>query len=240
MKTVLLCGAAIAGLLALQGTSNAADVRPVIVAAPPISPWYASIFAGAAWPSTVVGQYYGSSTLDLQMDTGFIFGGAIGHRWMPGFRSEIELSFLHHDVDDDNFMYDGWCGPYSDCSAHGSVRATFLMANTWWEPSSLFFGPSFRPYIGGGLGVAWVHPDLTLYDDSDYVWNESRLSPAAQFGLGIVWSHAPGGIEWDLGYRAKAILNTTFAASDSCNNACSAVDVQWGEHILQLGVNFRF
>src|SRR6476620_5400767 len=96
MKTILLCGAALASLLALQGTSNAADARRPVVVVPQVSPWYASIFGGAAWPSTVVGQYYGSSTLDLQMDTGFIVGGTLGMYWHPNFRSEVELSFLHH------------------------------------------------------------------------------------------------------------------------------------------------
>ena len=240
MKTILLCGAALASLLALQGTSNAADARRPVVVVPQVSPWYASIFGGAAWPSTVVGQYYGSSTLDLQMDTGFIVGGTLGMYWHPNFRSEVELSFLHHDVNDDDFMYSGWCGG-SGCSANGSVGAGFLMVNTWWQPSVMPFGHDVRPYIGGGFGVAWVRPDLTLYDDSDYVWNETRLAPAAQFGLGIIWSHG-GGWEWDLGYRAKAVLNTTFAASDShCSGAaCSAVDVQWVDNIIQIGANFHF
>jgi opacity protein-like surface antigen len=237
-KAILLCGAAIASLVVLHGAANAADVRAVVVP-PPVQPWYASIFGGWASPSTVVGQYFGSSTLDLQMDTGFIFGFALGYRVNPNIRSEIELSFVHHNVADGDFMYPGWCDG-TGCTADGSVGATFLMGNTWFEHGGLFLGPGIRPYIGGGLGVAWVHPDLTLYDDSDYVWNQGRLAPAAQFGLGIIWQHAPGGIEWDLGYRAKAILNTTFTAADSCETACSAVDVQWAEHIFQIGANFHF
>jgi opacity protein-like surface antigen len=235
MKTTLLCGAALASLLALQGTSSAADARRPVVVVPAASPWYASIFGGVAWPSTVVGQYYGSSSLDLQMDTGFIVGGTLGMYWHPNFRSEVELSFLHHDVNDDSFLV----RPSNDGEIHGSVGAGFLMVNTWWQPSVMPFGHDVRPYIGGGFGVAWVRPDLTLYDDSDYVWDQTRLAPAAQFGVGIIWSHL-GGIEWDLGYRAKAVLNTTFAAGDSCTFACSAVDVQWVDHVLQIGANFHF
>jgi opacity protein-like surface antigen len=141
-------------------------------------------------------------------------------------------------VNDDEFLNPD-APYYNQGEAHGSVGAGFLMVNTWWQPSVMPFGHDVRPYIGGGLGVAWVRPDLTLFDDSDYVWNETRLAPAAQFGLGIIWSHG-GGWEWDLGYRAKAVLNTTFAAADSCTFACSAVDVQWVDNIIQIGANFHF
>jgi opacity protein-like surface antigen len=82
----------------------------------------------------------------------------------------------------------------------GHVSAVSLMANAWYE-FDLGNSSPVRPFIGGGIGIAWVdvHDILEVHfptksgtsfysqglhgDDSGFAW---------QLGAGLAWEVSPG------------------------------------------------
>jgi opacity protein-like surface antigen len=201
---------------------------------------YASVFVGFVAPTKVTGQYYGSSTIDLDAGFGFVGGVTVGTQLLPNARIEGELSFAHQVVDDPDFMPQWNCAP-GDCTAVGSLTTSYLLANIWWDYD---LGGGITPYVGGGVGAALVNPNIVLYDDTDYAWNAPSLAPAAQLGAGVLIDVADN-MKVDVGYRAKAVLGATFADStDPCNQpgngACAAVGVMYVQHILQAGLTLEF
>ncbi|MEW5727795.1 MAG: outer membrane beta-barrel protein [Pseudomonadota bacterium] len=81
---------------------------------------------------------------DIGRDDGYATHLAFGHKY-GRFRGEAEL---------------GW--KLTDASPGGDVAAASLMANGYWDIRT---GTRFVPYLGGGLGLAWVDVDGALDDD---------------------------------------------------------------------------
>lgn len=80
--------------------------------------------------------------------TGYAVGGAIGFRYDNGFRTELEYRYQSSDIDEVRFNAGApTAAPDASLSAH------LLMTNVIYE-----FRNSSRltPYIGGGVGAAWV------------------------------------------------------------------------------------
>src|SRR5690606_36340492 len=111
----------------------------------------------------------------------------------------------------------------------GSISTIYLLGNVWWD---FDIGGGFTPYVGGGVGAAWVMPNISLYegggyDPFEYAWDVPSLAPAAQIGAGVRYDFADN-MKLDLGYRGKAVLGAHFADSQgSCEGACDAVDIMY-------------
>ena len=235
MRHLLLGAVAASAMIMGAAQASAADVD--YVAPPETGGVYAGIFAGVTFPSDIKGQYYGSTDLEIDADTGFIVGGVLGTSITPNLRGEFELSYAQNDVDDECLVansFGGWCDDDND-SIDGDLGTLFLLGNVWYD----FHFAGISPYIGGGVGAAIVMPDLTLYDDDDYEWSENRLSAAGQLGVGFIWGFSDN-MALDIGYRAKAVLGGTFSDGDACENACSAEDITYVLHTVQLGLTFGF
>jgi outer membrane immunogenic protein len=244
MKIALLGTVVAAGIAISGGSAFAADLRMPMHSEPAMSPalsgLYASVFAGAVFPQTVTGQYFGSSNLDLQTQTGYAIGAAVGTHVTPNLRAELEFSYVHHGVSDDDFMSTGFsnfrCSGLGGCAADGSLSTLYMLGNAWYD---IDMGNGFTPYVGGGVGAALVMPDLVLYGDPKDVWNQARLAPAGQLRVGVKWNIADN-LALDVGYRAKAVMAGVFAEANSCKNACSAVGVSYVDQTVQAGLTFGF
>jgi outer membrane immunogenic protein len=110
---------------------------------------------------------------DMETDSGFAFGGVLGHKWAFGLRAEGEISFRQNDLDNIN-----------GASVNGDTSAFSVMGNAWYD---IFTGTPFVPYVGGGLGLARVRLDSSTLDvdDSDMVF-------AWQIGGGVGYEISPG------------------------------------------------
>lgn len=237
----------VAAMCLIAPQALGADVLQTIDYGPALtSPtMYASVFAGFVAPTVVTGSYFGSTAVELDAGFGFAGGVAVGTNVTSNLRGELELSFTHHGVDDDDFAPVWDCDP-GTCDARGSMSTIYLLGNAWFD---FDMGSGFTPYVGGGVGAAWVIPNISLYegqgyDPFEYSWDEGSLAPAAQLGFGLRYD-VTDSMKLDLGYRAKAVLGARFGDSEfSCsqggNGACDVVDMMFIDHVVQAGLTFQF
>jgi opacity protein-like surface antigen len=227
MRHTLKYAAAGAAMFLAAGQAAAADLEEAVSGCNCYGGPYISLFAGATFDAQdPEGSYEGSYTYTFDTDTGFLVGGAIGAHITPNFRGEVELSFKSHDIDGvDDSDGDAITG------ASGDVDIFFVLANFWYD----FDMGAFTPYIGGGVGVAKVNADLTLYDSYD--WDVDNWTLAGQVGAGLQWKFADN---WglDLGYRLKATSPVDFEQGDGASY--NITGVSFVEHVVQLGLTFGF
>src|SRR5215208_7737379 len=209
MKKLLLGGACAASLLlALTPLAQAADMP---VPEPVGLGWYVSIFGGASFAkdedfSAVNSVYYGGYGFydlffdaDLDLDTGFMVGAALGASFNEWLRGEVEVSGNFHDVSGEAYFYSDRYNSYTDLDLDGDENALFVLANLWID---LPIGGFFKPYIGGGVGAGRIDLELTGdYNGSNYdIIDDAGWGFAYQVGGGVAFEVAPN---WaiDIGYR---------------------------------------
>ena len=232
MKKTLLMAVAAAALTLAAGQAQATDYAP----AAENGGWYVSIFGGISFPDDAEGQYFGSTTYAIDLDTGFLVGAAVGSTlWSDNVRGEIEVSYLNHDA---NEFVETNGDDRSDMS--GDIGQWFLLANLWhdWHTDT-----GFTPYFGGGLGIGWVEPDLDREDDDNGFgdFDEGTAGFAGQLGAGVKWEFTES-VALDIGYRFKALIATDLENkgaifSDGC---CSLTSTDFYSHNVQLGVTVGF
>ncbi len=183
-------------------------------------------YARVAFGSTIRG------TLDVDSDTGFVLGGAVGYRWDNGLILEIEGAYRRNKLDfgfggvaegfgtarfvnnsttefAESFLY-GTEGTASG-TGDGHVDAWSIMANAWYEFE--LGNTNWRPYLGGGIGIAWVSlngrgtitPNFGSETEalaSDFIGSffggaEGFIGPATQHHINI--DAKESGFAWQLG-----------------------------------------
>ena len=149
-----------------------------------------------------------------------------GYGFGNGLRSEIELGGRTNGVDKLN----GNAVTQSD----GRVNAYSAMLNLLYDINT---GTAFTPYIGGGIG--WAFLDVNdakringfSVDDSD-----NRF--AYQGIVGVAYSLSP---QWKLSldYRYFATLDPEFTAKNSAGTSVK-VDSDYNTHSVMLGLRYHF
>jgi opacity protein-like surface antigen len=230
MRHTLKYAAAGAAMFLAAGQAAAADM--IEEAVPGCNCYggpYISLFAGAAFDAQdPKASYEGSYTYQLDTDTGFIVGGALGTHITPNFRGEVELSFKSFDIDDVKDSVG------ASLTGGGDVDIFFVLANFWYD---FQMGP-FTPYIGGGVGVAKIDGDFNT-DSGEYVWDADRWTLAGQVGAGARWMFTDN-LGLDLGYRLKATSPVDFEPDFDTSATYNQTGVSFVEHIVQLGITFDF
>jgi opacity protein-like surface antigen len=256
MKKLLLGGACAASLLlALTPLAQAADIEPV--PEPVGLGWYVSVFGGASFAkdenfyvlnSYYVGSpsfsdFYQSFDADLDLDTGFMVGAALGASFNDWLRGEVEVSGNFHDVTGSGYYYNDTycCGTYSgDVDLDGDENALFVLANLWVD---LPFGGMFKPYIGGGVGAGRIDLELTGdYNGTDLdIIDDAGWGFAYQVGGGVAFEVAPN---WaiDVGYRYKAINNVDLELEDdvTLGGDNDEIEKDYKSHNVLVGLRFGF
>lgn len=196
--------------------------------------WYLSIFGGAYFADSIeaddgspaFGQYF-----DFDSDMGWTIGAAVGAQLTENFRGEVELSTGMVDLT--GVTISGFADPINDFSsplADGSASATYLLANVWFDIPT---GSGFTPYIGGGLGAAYVKATGTLPAPLNDEIDLEGWGWAYQVGAGVKVDVADN-IALDLGYRYKAIVDADLEG----NGDDAIADI--GSHVVQVGLTFGF
>ncbi|WP_137389109.1 outer membrane protein [Rhodoligotrophos defluvii] len=267
MRNMLYAGVAGAAMILGASGAFAADLytppppEQVIAPAPvPVGGWYVGVFGGAAFPLSMdtEGAFYDESGPvtalygfdgKTHFDTGWLVGGNIGYEMGNGLRGEIEVSYMQAgndklkgtfyeivDVDGDTFVDEFGVS----AKAKDDLSATFVLANLWYDFN---MGGLFKPYIGGGVGVAFVDQSLKV---GGVKWiDDSTTNFAFQAGGGIKWALSEA-IDLDLGYRFKGALDAKLKDSGAYvyPGGVDAYAAQTKDdlfiHTVQAGLTFRF
>ena len=166
MKSAML------GAIAVVSMSPLAFSSAAFVQAAP----YVSLGGGVNMPSSSSVDYRNSAVVpkvngNTSFNTGYIFSGALGYRFENGFRTEAEINFRKSGVDS-----------IAGTDAAGKQRVLGLMGNVLYD-----FGDinSFRPYIGGGVGVGWNK------------WSSVSAGPSTTFPIGTaIYSDKDAALQW--------------------------------------------
>ena len=229
-KTLLLATVAAAGLALGIASADAADIE----AAPEPAGWYVSLFGGVSWLEDVDADYTydsGDSTVHVSTDSGFILGGAVGTHLLDTLRVELEVAYSENDAD--GFAPD--TDPPSD--AIGTFNIFTVMGNAWLDlPLTEFF----KPYVGGGAGLAFVDADGIGYANDGVHFDSSETVFAAQVGAGLRWQLAEH-TALDIGYRYRGNEGPTFDVNNSHipNATDYHADWMWSHNVI-AGISFGF
>jgi len=266
MRKLLYSCVATAALALGVNAASAADLYtppPAEVAIAPapaaVGGWYVGIHGGAAfplamktsvdaaWEDTDVGDaggFFGNGK--THFDTGWLVGGTVGYEMGNGLRGELEVTYLNAG----NKKVKGLTGFYDDgqdvvftdgsLKAGGNLDATFVLANLWYDFNDT---GTFKPYVGGGLGVAFV--DQNLKAGGFKLIDDSSTNFAFQAGAGVKWAMSDA-LDLDLGYRFKGALDAklkdTRAWTDGtvagASFARSKDDLF--VHTVQVGLTYKF
>jgi opacity protein-like surface antigen len=191
-----------------------------LIAATPIDGWYSSAFGGYTYlPDNL---YHSTPYLyrnHTRYDAGYNAGGRLGFKSNP-MRYEGEVTYLHSNLK----RY--YTTPLQSNRIKGSTSATAAMVNIYYDFHD--FVPAIQPFLGIGLGYAWV---------------EGRLNNADTFGTANF--KASDGV---FAYQATAGLAYNFAENYALDIAYRFLGTQHIEpfgrrlqaNLATLGATYRF
>jgi opacity protein-like surface antigen len=242
MRLNLLAGACAASmLLALTPTVQAADID---VAPEPMGlSWYVSVFGGWSLPKDE--SFFFEDTAnsvevdgDINLDSGFMAGLAVGAHFSEWARAELEVSGNWHDAGGDVEADEPTSTDTFEVS--GEEDALFVMANLWID---LPVGEVIRPYVGGGLGFGRLDVDLIGEEtngSTDVIIDDSDWGFAYQLGAGVAFGFTPN-MAIDVGYRYKVINNADLQLSDDITDDNGGqIEKDYKSHNILVGLRFGF
>jgi|GEM_PF-2491047 len=174
--------------------------------------WYIAGRAGVdRIPSMdISGEFTG--TVELDFNTGYNVGGAIGYR-VDALRFEAEYLYIHSGVDDISIMDSVIEANNTVFSGQGRVRVHAGMGNMTFGLDHML-DIRIHPYIGGGIGYANVEVTGTNIDGIGEVFSGSHGTFAFQgiVGFGFyVMDNALITIDYRYFGTTKAQFNSTTA-----------------------------
>ncbi|MEX0853988.1 MAG: outer membrane beta-barrel protein [Bauldia sp.] len=214
MKKTLLGSVAVIGLVAYGSSASAQGM---------FDQSYFAVMGGGSWLGDIT--YDGPpslNTVGLDFETGFAGAAAFGFSTMSGFRLEGELSSRGNDVNPFTIGNEG--------VSAGSARFFALMANGWYDFNRT---GRFKPYIGGGIGVANVHlkvDEIGTVGGSGDIDDENCVF-AYQLGAGFGYQFAPRAT-FTMDYRYFGASSSFFASE----TAPYGVTDSFHNHSLMVGL----
>lgn len=162
-------------------------------AAAPIDGLYASLFGGYTYVSDNLSRnYYGLALTHASYDGGYNAGGRLGYKSNP-MRYEGEITYL--SVDAKRF----YVNEVRQRGVTGQSNAALAMVNVYYDFPEMV--PCIAPFIGGGLGYAWVEASLKSQRPLGTIrFKGSNGVFAYQGTLGITYNFAEN-YALDLAYR---------------------------------------
>jgi opacity protein-like surface antigen len=188
--------------------------------------WYGKAFGGATFPQSdsvdlrlegVPGFDAGG---DVDYDTGYVLGAAIGAYFTPNFATELEYAYRNSE----------WEGDEAG-SGETSSNAVMLNAVYWMGGAGARIGDyAVRPYFGGGLG--WANIDLGTDDFGDF---ERDSALAYQLFGGVAYDVTPN---WSL--MGELRWFGTDGGDTGSNDGFFLEDVQFSTFEVLVGAAYNF
>lgn len=177
---------------------------------------YVSGKLGIANPndSDVTDSYMPGYTLNVEMDSGFASGVALGYDFGNNMRLEGELAYQQNDVN--SIGYAGYSIP-----ASGDVTATTFGINGYYDFNN---ESPFTPFLTAGIGMAKVEVnDLAM----DYYWpvSDDDTVFAYKFGAGIGYA-----------INDRLTVDATYRYNGFADPEFETVTATYSSHNVYLGL----
>ena len=185
---------------------------------------YVSLFGGGVFAQDTH-MTYSSVDYMAEFKAGFTIGAAIGENLTENLRGEVEVAFQTYDVDG----VDDAGTPLTDTD--GTINSYFLLANLWRD----FDMGAFQPYVGGGLGMAFMDVDISYDTVNEYRAKGTDVALAAQVGSGVRFP-VTDSLTLDAGYRFKAAMGVFSEGWDGDNH----MSASHYTHVGQIGASWKF
>lgn len=191
----------------------------VVFASEGKGPYIAARFGGCFLNDSTLSEEGFPITVDTEFDTGMLFEGAVGYKFVGPYRIEGEVGYRKNDVD--KFSALG-----GSVAAGGDVDTLSFMLNGYVEIENQ---SSITPFLGAGIGYAKVSANdisipgfITLGSEDDSVF-------AYQFGAGIGFSATQNFII-DIAYKYFATSDPEF----------QSIKAEYGSHNITIGFRYVF
>ncbi|MHB1399323.1 MAG: outer membrane protein [Trichloromonadaceae bacterium] len=169
--------------------------------------------------------------LKSSYDNGIGFGLVFGKSYNNNLRIEGELGYRNNDLD---AFVDNDTGEI--LGAAGDITALSFLFNTYYDIAN----PSrFTPYLGAGLGGAYVSLDARTVDPEfgDIVFSDEALAFAYQLGTGVACK-LNRLLTLDLGYRYFSTAKLKFKDQDPSGD--NSFETDYSAHNIALGLRLAF
>lgn len=152
---------------------------------------YVSTFLGGHFLPDIV-----TDTLDAgapfseetyEQEAGFAARFAVGGYVNSHFRTEVELGFSRSNQSSIGEILVG-AATTTIYDGDGEIDTYTLMGNVWGDLPVFDGAWGLTPYVGGGIGVALVRPNMVYTAFPTFGPQESSVEFAAQLGTGINWA----------------------------------------------------
>lgn len=261
LKTILLAATAMAVCV---GSAQSADIiEPPIYQPPPevvpvkVGGWYLRGDIGYAHIATRGVRYFQGTNFtgefeEYSIGETWMIGGGIGYQATDYFRFDVTVDhYFETDFNGSsatNATCNGGVG-VCDFDDDADLNITTLMANAYLDLGNF---KGFTPYVGGGIGGAYVHwSDLTNdetcvagcggyipgdathpgYQDWQFAW-------ALHTGITYDYSH---NLKFDLGYTFTHIeAGRMFAFADGGGSGPQGFHEDIKIHAVKAGIRYTF
>lgn len=189
-------------------------------AATPIDGWYSGVFGGYAYlPGNIDKTTSGLTRNDAKYHWGYDTGASLGFKSNP-MRYEAELTYLNAGIDNFNVNGVQQTGPV------GYSESILGLANAYYDFPGITM--SVQPFLGVGIGYAWVRTKLNSTGPSSVTnFSASKSVFAYQATGGLTYNFAEN-YALNLGYR---YIGTTHVSS---------MGKMLQAHIANVGAVYRF
>jgi len=181
---------------------------------------YFSVFGGGTYVEDSTLEVVGIEFAELQFDTGWNVGGAIGHDY-GNFRAELEVTYKENELDTLTTFISVPGLPAGVYPADGEVSALTYMVNVFWDFEN---SSPLTPYVGGGIGGASI--DIDDEDDTAFAYK------------------AAAGVAWKLGPNLDLLVDYSYLSTTdlefNVSGATIPVEADYTTHSVSGGIRFRF
>src|SRR3954452_22525479 len=170
----------------------------------------------------------GAPTLDLTLkaEKGWLACVAGGDQWPSGLALEGEVTYRENRLDKVKIL-----GGHIDLG--GDEHSWALMTNAYYN---LHTGTAFTPYVGGGIGAAFLTISAKPQGAADFNDSETRFAYQAIAGVSYALTERVSlGIE----YRYFATTDPSYSDNPG-GGGTSRVDAEYKTHNVLVNLIYRF
>lgn len=170
-------------------------------------------------------------TFDSEYDAGLGVSGAFGYSFTRSFRAEAEVAGRVNDADGFDFERDRLTAASfsGETEAEGDVQSIAFMLNGYYD---LDTGSRWMPYVGAGIGAAYVEAELATGGQGIVVDDDVVFAYQAMIGVAYQTTafSAIG-----LGYRYFATDDPDLEAPNG-----TTFSSEYSSHNIELELRLKF